>query len=137
MSFLPSNRSLFKPQAQQALGRAQLFFETKIRIATAIRFEIRFRQSSVESWTIAREDSSPDSIILLKPKSHHLNENSQDIEDYMEDLNPDLRTRPLDSGSNSGTISWIVEVPVAPARRETPHMEQVMFGKPFGGNFLR
>ncbi|KAK7964017.1 Sip1-like protein, partial [Apiospora saccharicola] len=64
------------------------------------------------------------------------------LADYLPDLNPALASRALLRSKNAdgpgpAVASWMVEVPVEPARGDVPHMEQFMFGTPFGGAFVR
>lgn len=52
-------------------------------------------------------------------------------------MNPGLRVTELADRKDSNAISWLLETPVIGADGDNPHMEQVMLGKPFAGNFLR
>ena len=110
-------------------GSGQLSFRGSINITTATRFEISFRQPG-ETWVITGQES------ILLPDIQ-LGEKSRDLGDYMKNLNPNLQSNLLDHGLQSGVMSWMVKIPVAAAQGDVPHMEQVMFGKPFGGEFLR
>lgn len=110
-------------------GITQLSFEGTIHITTATRFEIQCK-GSAETWTT----TDVESIVL---PNIQLGEKSRDLDDYMKNLNPNLQTSFLDHGSQTDVVSWMVKVPVAAANVDVPHMEQVMFGKPFGGKFLR
>lgn len=136
-SLAATNRSLFS--ARQNDGKHQLLFETEITINSASKFEISFRQNNADSWSTARgrNDGDLESVVLLVPQISLLNEKAHDLKAYVEELNSDLYYKLLDDGSDSGILSWLVEAPIAAASGDSPYMDQVMFGKPFGGNFLR
>ncbi|KAH6653197.1 raffinose synthase or seed imbibition protein Sip1-domain-containing protein [Truncatella angustata] len=131
-----SERHILKSQGQKDPTRIQLSFETKILITAAIRFETRARHGSKGAWITALGDSKLDSIVTLADVTDSRNQKLLDINDYISDLNPELRSRLLGNDLKSNVTSWIVEVPVEAAQGEAAHMTQVMFGKPFGGEFL-
>lgn len=129
--------NLFHAQGHKHTARNQILFEADIHITDAITFHFKITRGSEESWIVATEDPKLDSIIL-PPYRIQSCKNSRHINDYILHLNPDLRVRPLISESESRGIDlWIVEALVEPAQGENAHMTQVMFGKPFGGNFSR
>ncbi|GJN82341.1 hypothetical protein PLIIFM63780_005881 [Purpureocillium lilacinum] len=75
--------------------------------------------------------------VVLVGGGHTPAKDQHDIREYIPDINPELQSRLLDDGSKSTVKSWLIEASVDGAQGEWPHMTQVMFGKPFGGNFLR
>lgn len=115
----------------------EILYETAIELTTALQFEIMYRSGHTEPWTTAEQEAKANNIIVLAPQVSDLGKKSASLNDYLEDLNRDLKVRLLSDSANAEVTSWLVETPVAPAPGEFPHMEQVMLGQPFGGKFLR
>lgn len=132
----PAKGSFFTTCRQPNVGKTQLLFQGEICISATIRFELRFRRAHDGPWVTAQEDPGLDSIVVLALETAGRGK-SPNLNDYMQDINPDLRSRFVGDGSKPGISSWIVEAPVEAAQGGVPHMTQVMFGNPSGGDFLR
>ncbi|KAK8068723.1 hypothetical protein PG994_005339 [Apiospora phragmitis] len=130
-----------RPHHHPGPGRVRLQFERAVDTSSAVRFAYRFRRAASDPWaTPRRHDGSPfASLVLPPPRPGSPPLRAPQLTGYVPDLNPALASRALRNKNADGpaVASWMVEVSVAPARGHVPHMEQFMFGTPFGGAFVR
>lgn len=131
----PSEARLFEPCNRNNARELSRVFEANIEISDVVRFRLSFRQNFGEPWIEVGAHPESEGILIPAPKCH--TKISLDIHHHMQELNPELRSKLLDDGSDTGVVSWMVEASVEAASGESPYMTQVMFGKPFGGQFLR
>lgn len=111
---------------------AYLSFSAAVHLPGTVKFTVQFRHGA-GAWATAGQDG-PDSIVVPREQSGL---RSHEIGDYIEIMNPYLRITKLDDDKGPKTTSWLLETPVIAADGDAPHMEQVMLGKPFAGEFLR
>ncbi|KAJ6780953.1 hypothetical protein PWT90_05380 [Aphanocladium album] len=109
-----------------------LSFSATVNLPAAVKFTVQFRNDT-GTWMTAGHDG-PDSFIVPWDRSGLV---SQDIDDYVQIMNPDLRITNLGDTKEPGAKSWLLEAPVLAADGDAPHMDQVMLGKPFAGEFLK
>ncbi|KAK8010158.1 raffinose synthase Sip1 [Apiospora arundinis] len=97
-------------------GRVRLQFERAIDTSSAVRFAYRFRRAASDPWATPGATTGRPSPVWCCPRRCR---------------------RGAHTADGPAVASWMVEVPVAPAHGHIPHMEQFMFGTPFGGAFVR
>ena len=131
-----SSRLISSADKPRNANRVEVSFETSIKIDGPIRFTISYRRDPSEAWVLYSPHADLDSVVLVGG-GHTPAKDQHDIREYIPDINPELQSRALDDGYKSKVKSWLIEASVDGAQGEWPHMTQVMFGKPFGGNFLR
>lgn len=114
-------------------GLIRLYFTTPLSIHVPTTFTVKFREDSKSSWNWAREASVQgihDGILLLKSLTSQ-DDISSDLGDYVEGLNPILKSKNYRSQS-PGTTLWAVEAPIEAADGETSNIKDIPFGLPWG-----
>ncbi|KAI0149272.1 raffinose synthase or seed imbibition protein Sip1-domain-containing protein [Pestalotiopsis sp. NC0098] len=131
----PSEATLFEPYNRNSARELSRVFEANIEISDVVRFRLMFRRNLGAPWIEVGAHPECEGILIPAPKGQ--TKISLDLHHHMHELNPELRSKLLDDGADTRVVSWMVEAPVEAASGESPYMTQVMFGKPFGGQFLR
>ena len=128
---------LQRPNAHFGSALKQLYFTTPLAIRLPTSFTIKFRRSSDQSWKWVRDHQrTQDGIVLLKSVTSQ-DAISSKLGDYVEGLNPDLRTKNFRSQS-PGTTLWSVEASIKAADGEKSTIRDIKFGLPWGsGKFSR
>ena len=125
--------SALQTSAGTALHR--LYFTADLEITSLVEFTIKFRSGPDQTWKWAKDhQGSLDGTILSKPKIPMAQ--SENLSDYVKDLNPILETRKVISQS-PGTTVWSITAPVDAADGEKSAIVNLKFGLPWAGKFLR
>jgi hypothetical protein len=116
---------------------ARLYFTTPLVIHLPTNFTIKFRGSPDQSWKWVKDhQGTTDGIVMLKTVTDQ-EAISSDLGDYIEGLNPILKSKNYRSQS-PGTTLWSVEAPVEAAAGAKSTFKDIKFGLPWGeGKFLR
>ncbi len=114
-----------------------LFFTTPLAIHLPTSFTIKLRSGADQSWKwVKGHQGSTDGIVMLKTVTSQ-EDISSDLGNYIQDLNPSLKSRNYRSQS-PGTTLWSVEAPVEAAEGEKSTIKDIKFGLPWGdGKFSR
>lgn len=131
----PSKDSSAQPVSLQNKpnGLVRLYFTTPLAIHVPTSFTVKFRDDPKSSWNWAREadvQGIQDGVVLLKSLTSQ-EDISSDLGDYVEGLNPILKSKNYRSQS-PGTTLWAVEAPIEAADGETSNIKDIPFGLPWG-----
>jgi hypothetical protein len=115
----------------------KLYFTTPLAIHLPTTFAIKFKNGNDKSWKWVKEhQGTPDGIVMLKSITSR-NAISDKLSDYIENLNPAVQTKHVESQS-PGTTLWSVELPVKGADGDKSNIEDIKFGLPWGyGKYSR
>lgn len=115
----------------------KLYFTTPLPIHLPTTFTIKFTNGADKSWKWVREHQGiADGSVMLKTITAR-NAISNNLSDYVENLNPILKSKKIES-QTPATALWSVEVPVRAADGEKSNLEDIKFGLPWGfGKFSR
>jgi hypothetical protein len=115
----------------------QLYFTTPLAIHLPTSFTIKFRGNSDQSWKWVRDhQGTQDGIVMLKSITSQ-DAISSNLGDYVEGLNPSLKSKNYRSQS-PGTTLWSVEASIEAADGEKSTIKDIKFGLPWGnGKFSR
>lgn len=131
--------SSFYPTFLQSLKQApnHLIFTTRCPTSLPTSFTVKFRAGPDHSWKWAKEHQGiPDGSVLLKSITSQ-DSISSNLEDYVEGLNPILKSKNYRSQS-PGTTLWAVDAPIEAADGEKSTFRDIKFGLPWGeGKFTR
>jgi hypothetical protein len=112
-------------------GLHRIYFTTSLAIHLPTSFTIKFRNGPDKSWKWVRDhQGTQDGIVMLKTVTSQ-DAISRDLGDYVEDLNPILRSKNYLSQS-PGTTLWSVEAVVEAADGEKSTIKDFKFGIPWG-----
>jgi hypothetical protein len=116
---------------------ARLYFTTPLAIHLPTNFTIKFRGGPDQSWKWVKDhQGTTDGIVMLKTVTDQ-EAISSDLGNYIEGLNPILKSKNYRSQS-PGTTLWSVEAPVEAAVGAKSTFKDIKFGLPWGeGKFLR
>lgn len=115
----------------------KLYFTTPLAIHLPTSFTIKFRNGSSQGWKWVKDhQGNTDGIVLLKSVTSQ-DAISSNLGDYVEGLNPDLKSTNHRSQS-PGTTLWSIEASVEAADGEKSTFKDIKFGLPWGtGKFSR
>jgi hypothetical protein len=124
-----------KTSSEPALTR--LYFTTPLAIHLPTNFTIKFRGGADQSWKWVKDhQGTADGIVMLKSVTSQ-DAISSDLGDYVQGLNPILKSKNYRSQS-PGTTLWSVETLVEAADGEKSRIQNIKFGLPWGqGKFSR
>jgi len=116
---------------------ARLYYTTPLAINLPTNFTVKFRRDSDQPWKCIKDHQGiADGLVILKTVTDQT-EISSSLEDYVEGLNPILKTKNYRSQS-PGTTLWSIEAPVGAAVDDKSTVKDIMFGLPWGkGKFSR
>ncbi|KAK0113571.1 hypothetical protein ONS95_013820 [Cadophora gregata] len=120
-----------------AAGQRRLYFTTPLAIHLPTNFTIKFRAGPAESWKWVKDhQGTADGVVMLSTVTSQ-DSISSELEEYIKDLNPILKSKNYRSQS-PGTTLWSVEAPVEGADGEKSTITDIKFGLPWGvGKFSR
>jgi hypothetical protein len=109
----------------------KMYFTTDLPRRLPTSFTIKFRSSVDQSWKWVKDHQAiEDGTIILRTVASQ-DAISSSLADYVQDLNPTLKSENHQSQS-PGTTLWSVEVPIGPADGAKPNIKDVQFGVPWG-----
>jgi len=109
----------------------KLYFTAPLAIHLPTNFTVKFRNGSDQGWKWVKEyQGTPDGTVVLKGVTPQ-ESLSSDLRDYVEGLNPALRSKNHRSQS-PGTTLWSLEAPIDAADGETSSIKDINFGVPWG-----
>jgi hypothetical protein len=130
-----SNNLLSTLQTSPGATLHRLYFRADLGITSPMVFTIKFRSGPDQTWKWVKDNQgSLDGTILSKSKIPMIQ--SENLSDYVKDLNPILETRKVISQS-PGTTVWSITAPVDAANGEESAIVELKFGLPWAGKLLR
>lgn len=121
----------------QKQAQTRLVFTTKLPARLPTSFTIKFRSGPDQNWNWAKAHQGiQDGSVLLKTiTSQDLI--SSNLQDYIQGLNPILKSKNYRSQS-PGTTLWAVDTTIEAANGENSTIKEFVFGLPWGtGKFTR
>lgn len=115
----------------------RLYFTTPLAIHLPTNFTLKFRNGPDQSWKWVKDhQGTQDGVVLLRTVTGQ-EAISSELGDYVQGLNPVLKSKNYRSQS-PGTTLWSVEASVEAAQGEESTVKDIRFGVPWGvGKFSR
>jgi hypothetical protein len=125
------------PRTSSGPALTRLYFTTPLAIHLPTNFTIKFRGGVDKPWKWVKDhQGTTDGIVMLKSVMDQ-DAISSDLGDYVQGLNPLLKSKNYRSQS-PGTTLWSVEASIEAADGEKSTIKDIKFGLPWGqGEFLR
>jgi hypothetical protein len=129
--------ALQSPRVSSGHAFTRLYFTTPLAIHLPTSFTIKFRGGVDKPWKWVKDHQrTANGIVMLKSVAIQ-DAISSDLGDYIQGLNPILKSKNYRSQS-PGTTLWSVEAPIEAAAGEKSTFKDIKFGLPWGeGKFSR
>jgi hypothetical protein len=114
-----------------------IYFTAPLTIQPPSNFTAKFRSGSSQSWKWVKDHQGlQDGVLTLKSVTNQ-DTMSTNLEDYVQGLNPVLKSKNYRSQS-PGTTLWAVDAPIEASNGEDSTLKDIKFGLPWGlGKYLR
>jgi hypothetical protein len=109
----------------------KIYFTTDLPRRLPTSFTIKFRSSADQSWKWVKDHQGIEDGTIIPKTITSQDAISSSLPDYVQDLNPILKSENHQSQS-PGTTLWSVELPIGAADGEKPKIKDVPFGVPWG-----
>ncbi|CZR55817.1 related to seed imbibition protein Sip1 [Phialocephala subalpina] len=122
-----------RPTELQAFNSTfiRLYFTTPLAIHLPTNFTLKFRNGPDQSWKWVKDhQGTQDGVVLLKTVTGQ-EAISNDLRDYVQGLNPELKSKNYRSQS-PGTTLWTVYASVEAAQGEKSTFKDIRLGVPWG-----